>query len=213
MLFLDSSDPREIADIQRWGVTAGITTNPLIFAREGGGELEPRIRQILEVSTGPVSVELVTEGFDAMLEEALRYSSWDTRICIKVPFSEAGLCVQSRLRSAGIATNMTCIMSFNQAYLAALGGATYVSLFSGRVRDMGYEVRPIIEQIRAQLDREKLSSQLLIGSIRHLMDVNEALQSGAHIVTVPPPILRKMLWNPRTDETIREFNEAWARRS
>jgi transaldolase len=28
-------------------------------------------------------------------------------------------------------------------------------------------------------------------------------------VTVPPAILRKMLWNPRTTETIRELNEPW----
>ena len=45
------------------------------------------------------------------------------------------------------------------------------------------------------------------------MDVNEALDAGAHIVTVPPAILRKMLHNPKTDETIREFNTAWANRA
>ena len=50
---------------------------------------------------------------------------------------------------------------------------------------------------------------IFIGSIRYLMDVNEALQHGAHIVTVPSPILHKMLWNPRTESTIREFNAAW----
>ena len=62
------------------------------------------------------------------------------------------------------------------------------------------------------LEREKLASQILIGSIRHLMDVNEALQDGAHVVTVPPPVLRKMLWNPRTESTIEEFNTAWRNR-
>ena len=64
----------------------------------------------------------------------------------------------------------------------------------------------------AFLDREGLKSKIIIGSVRHLMDVNEALQDGAHIVTVPPPILRKMLWNPRTESTIFEFNEAWRKR-
>ena len=52
-----------------------------------------------------------------------------------------------------------------------------------------------------------------MGSIRHLMDVNEALEAGAHVVTVPPPILHKMVWHPRTVETIAEFNEAWNKRS
>ncbi len=109
-------------------------------------------------------------------------------------------------------TNVTCMMSFNQAYLAALAGATYVSIFSGRVKDMGYDVRPIVRETRAILDREGIGSKIIVGSVRHMADVNEALMDGAHIVTVPPPILRKMLWNPRTESTIREFNDAWANR-
>ena len=116
------------------------------------------------------------------------------------------------LATRGVRTNVTCMMSFNQAYLAALAGATYISIFAGRVRDMGYDIRPIIQETRNILDREKLESKIIVGSIRHMMDVNEGLQCGGHIITVPPAILRKMLWNPRTDETIREFNTAWANR-
>lgn len=214
MIFLDSSDPKEIKDISAWGIVAGVTTNPLIIAREAGNvDLEARIREVIAVSQGHVSVELTTETEQAMLEEAEKYHAWDpSRVCIKVPFSETGMRVLHKLASRGVPTNVTCLMSFNQAYLAALAGATYVSIFSGRVRDMGYEVKPIIAETRAILDREKLSSQIIVGSIRHLMDVNEGLQAGAHILTVTPPILRKMLWNPRTDETIREFNTAWAKR-
>lgn len=215
MFFLDSSDPKEIADIFAWGVVSGVTTNPLILAREAGNvDLGQRIREVLAVSSGPVSVELTTETEGAMLEEARGYHAWaPDRITIKVPFGEAGLRVTHALARTGVATNVTCVMSFNQAYLACLAGCTYVSIFSGRVRDMGYDVRPVIAQTREQIDRERLSAQIIIGSVRHFMDVNEALAAGAHIVTVPPPILRKMLHNPKTDETIREFNTAWANRA
>src|SRR5262245_11502931 len=215
MFFLDSSDPKEIKEISAWGVIAGVTTNPLILAREAAAvDLEQRIREVVAVSTGHVSVELTSEDERSMLEEARRYHGWaPDRICIKVPFSETGLRVTHALSKQGIATNVTACMSFNQAYLAALAGGTYVSIFSGRVRDMGYDVRPVIAQTRAQLDRERMDAKIIVGSIRHLMDVNEALQDGAHIVTVPPPILRKMLHNPKTDETIREFNAAWAARA
>jgi transaldolase len=48
--------------------------------------------------------------------------------------------------------------------------------------------------------------------MRHMMDVNEALESGAHVPTITPPILRKMVWNPRTESTIEEFNSAWRNR-
>jgi transaldolase len=112
-----------------------------------------------------------------------------------------------------VKTNLTCLMAFNQAYLAALGGATYVSIFSGRIRDMGYDAGPVIEATRRALDREGLASRIIVGSIRHLMDVTEALEAGAHVVTVPPAILHKMVWHPRTVETIAEFNEAWRKRS
>src|SRR5262245_39137134 len=155
MFFLDSSDPAEIADIFAWGVVSGVTTNPLILAREAGSvDLGWRIQEVVAASRGHVSVELVSETEGAMLEEARVYHAWaPDRICIKVPFSEAGLRVTHALSRQGVATNVTCMMSFNQAYLAALAGGTYVSIFSGRVRDMGYDVRPVIADTRAQLDR------------------------------------------------------------
>jgi transaldolase len=213
-LFIDSSDPKEIKDLYAWGVLSGVTTNPLIIAREApDANLAERIREILAVSWGDVSVELTTESESAMLDEALQYHAWNAeRITIKVPFSETGLRVLHQLVKRGIKTNVTCLMAMNQAYLAALAGATYVSIFSGRVRDMGYDVRPVISTTRNVLDREGLSSKIIVGSMRHMMDVNEALEAGAHVPTVVPPILRKMVWNPRTIETIAEFNDAWRSR-
>ncbi len=210
-LFIDSSDPKEVKDLFAWGVLSGVTTNPLIIAKEApDADLGERIREVLAVSWGDVSVELTTETEGEMMDEAAQYHAWDPkRITIKVPFSETGLRVLYSLAKKGVKTNVTCLMAMNQAYLSALAGATYVSIFSGRVRDMGYNVRPVIESTRAILDREGLKSKIIVGSMRHMMDVNEALEAGAHVPTVTPPILRKMVWNPRTIETINEFNTAW----
>jgi transaldolase len=213
-LFVDSSDPKEIKDLFAWGVLSGVTTNPLIIAKEApDADLGERIREVLSVSTGDVSVELTTETESEMWDESQLYHAWDPqRITIKVPFSEMGLRVLNRLAKRGIKTNVTCLMALNQAYLAALAGATYVSLFSGRVRDLGYDPKPIIASTRSVLDREGLKSKIIVGSIRHMNDVNEAIEAGAHVPTVTPPILRKMVWHPRTIETIAEFNNAWRNR-
>ena len=213
-IFIDSSDPKEIKDLFAWGCLSGVTTNPLIIAKEApDADLGERIREILAVSWGDVSVELTTETESEMLAEAEQYHAWDReRITIKVPFSETGLRVLHQLAKKGVKTNVTCLMAMNQAYLAALSGATYVSIFSGRVRDMGYDVRPTIASTREILDREGLKSKIIVGSMRHMMDVNEALESGCHVPTITPPILRKMVWNPRTETTIEEFNSAWRNR-
>ena len=213
-LFIDSSDPKEIKDLFAWGVLSGVTTNPLIIAKEApDADLGERIREVIAVSWGDVSVELTTETEKEMLEEARQYHAWDpARITIKVPFSEIGMRVLHQLSKNGVKTNVTCLMAMNQAYLSALAGATYVSIFSGRVRDMGYDVKPVISSTRNILDREGLKSKIIVGSMRHMMDVNEALECGAHVPTVTPPILRKMVWNPRTIETINEFHTAWRAR-
>ena len=213
-IFIDSSDPKEIADLFAWGCISGVTTNPLIVAKEQpNADLGQVIRDVLKASWGDVSVELTTESEKEMLAEAAEYHAWDKeRITIKVPFSEIGLRVLHQLAKNGVKTNVTCLMALNQAYLAALSGATYVSIFSGRVRDMGYDVRPVIAGTRNVLDREGLKSKIIVGSMRHIMDVNEAIEAGAHVPTITPPILRKMVWNPRTIETIAEFNNAWRNR-
>ncbi|HEY3500483.1 MAG TPA: transaldolase family protein [Polyangiaceae bacterium] len=212
MLFLDSSDPDEIRALFAWGVLAGVTTNPLLLSREAPKvELETRIRAVCKASRGPVSVELLAETEQEMIEEGLRYHAWlPERVVVKVPLSgEIAMRVLAALASRGVPTNATCLMSFQQAYLAALAGATYVSLLAGRIRDMGYDARPAIASTRAALDREQLPSRIIIGSIRQTLDVSEAVDAGAHIVTVPPAVLRKMLVHPQTERTVREFNDAW----
>src|SRR5271157_5175301 len=92
-IFIDSSDPKEIKELYAWGVLSGVTTNPLIIAKEAlDADLAQRIREVLAVSSGDVSVELTTETEKEMLDEAFHYYEWDPkRITIKVPFSEMGL--------------------------------------------------------------------------------------------------------------------------
>ena len=41
-IFIDSSDPKEIKDLFAWGVLSGVTTNPLIIAKEAPGEWRVR---------------------------------------------------------------------------------------------------------------------------------------------------------------------------
>ncbi len=211
-IFIDSSNPTEIEEIVQWGIISGATTNPKILCQDGAcGELKSLIMKIVEIVNGPVSVEVTEEDSEGMLAQAKKFASWDKEnIVIKVPICQEGLKAVNILENKmGIKTNVTCMMSFNQAYLAALAGATYVSIFYGRIKDMGYDPTEVISATREMIEDEELKSQIITGSIRHMMDVNEAFLAGSHIVTVTPPILKKMLWNPQSDRTIAEFKKIW----
>ncbi|HEX9103266.1 MAG TPA: transaldolase family protein, partial [Polyangia bacterium] len=101
------------------GLCAGVTTNPLIIVRESeGADLKQRITALIEIARAPTSVEVTSESESEMLREAREYHSWDREhVVIKVPMSLAGLKVARALEREKIPVNLTCLMSFNQAYL------------------------------------------------------------------------------------------------
>jgi transaldolase len=96
-------------------------------------------------------------------------------------------------------------MSYNQSVMAAAAGANYVSLFYGRIRDIGYDAASVVRQVRQTLRESGSGCEIIVGSIRHIADINEALQAGADIVTVPPKFFRQMVSHPKTDEAVTQF--------
>jgi transaldolase len=62
-----------------------------------------------------------------------------------------------------------------------------------------------VRQVRTTFREWQCSSEIIVGSIRHIMDVNEALQAGADIVTVPAKFFKQMTQHPKTDEAVTQF--------
>ncbi|MEM2915199.1 MAG: transaldolase family protein [Candidatus Bathyarchaeia archaeon] len=211
-IFLDTASLKEIKEILPWGIVEGITTNQKIFEREAGCDFETRVKQIVELIDGPVSIEITSNQIDKMIAEAERYSSWNPeKIVLKVPMmgDGTGLKVVSILRSKGIKTNMTALMTTNQVILASKAGATYASIFYNRTKDAGNNPDEIIRNSVAIIEKSGLPTQIIVGSIRTPDDVWRAAVSGAHIVTIPYNIITQMPFHPKTEETIKEFDEAW----
>ena len=96
-------------------------------------------------------------------------------------------------------------MSYNQAMMASLAGANFVSLFYGRIRDVGYDAFSVVKQVHATFREWNTSSEIIVGSIRHICDINEAAQAGADIITVPPKFFTQMVSHPKTDEAVHQF--------
>ena len=215
-IFLDSSNLDEIKRFHSMGIIRGVTTNPTIILREGvqGGmaALEARSKAIAEIiSPLPLSVEVTSNRRDRMIEEAELFRSWAPNINVKItihgPHGELdNMHVIHELESKrDIRVNVTAMMSAQQCLLAAMAGATYVSLFAGRVNNMGYDSRSEIARLRKLLDGLSLGSKIIVGSTREVLNIVEWLEAGAHIVTAIPSLVEGMLVHPYTKETVQMF--------
>jgi transaldolase len=215
-IFLDTGNLDEIERFLRMGVVRGVTTNPTILLRDGveGGMrgIEERARAIAKlIAPRPLSMEVTTADPAKIREQAVAMASWADNIVVKVtihgPDGELEpLEIVHELESRhGVRETATAMMSAQQVFLAALAGATYVSIFAGRVNNMGYDAREEVRKARTLIDRFHLKAQIIAGSTREVLNVVEWLDAGAHIVTVLPALLQGMLVHPSSKETVQQF--------
>jgi transaldolase len=209
-IFIDSADASQIETWLGQGVIDGATTNPSIMLKDGLIDVQTGAMRLSKLlGDKPLSVEVTTNHHETMLEQGRQFATWARNIVVKIPivneFGESCLGVIHRLSQEGIAVNATAILSFNQAVLAAKAGATYVSIFAGRVADEGNDPVIMIRNVRQWLDDWSLSARIIVGSIRTVMDIQSAALAGAHIVTIPPQFLPKMVDHRYSRETVRQF--------
>jgi transaldolase len=204
-IFLDTANIDEIREVARLGILSGVTTNPTLMAKESGISYRDRVIEICEVVQGPVSAECLSRDAPGLVEEARVIAAWHKHVVVKVPCDAAGLEAASLLSKEGVRVNMTLVFSANQALLAALAGATYVSPFVGRLDDAGHDGMEVVRDAVEIFDRYNLPAQVLAASLRHPRHVVAAAQAGAHIATLPYAVLKAMIKHPLTDVGIERF--------
>jgi transaldolase len=215
-IFLDTGKIDEVRKYHRMGIIRGVTTNPTILLKDGvtGGMAGIKARSVeiaKIIDPLPLSVEVTSNDPDGMLAQAREFATWAPNINVKItihgPQGELdNLCVVKELENVhNVRVNVTAMMSAQQMLLAALAGATYVSLFGGRVANMGYDPRQEIIKARELLDAFSLKAQIIVGSTREVLNVVEWLHAGAHIVTTMPSLLEGMIVHPYSKETVQMF--------
>lgn len=207
-LFIDTANIDEIREAAQWGVIAGVTTNPSLIAKEGRDH-KAVILEIAEIIDGPISIETISLDAEGMLKEAHEFAQWTPNAVIKVPMTEAGMQTVSKLSAEGIKTNVTLVFSANQALLAALAGATYISPFVGRLDDISENGMGLIAEIREIYDQYFFDTHILTASVRHPRHVTEAAKLGSDVATIPYKVLKQMFQHPLTDAGIEKFLADW----
>ena len=209
-IFVDSAN---LKDIKKWmdhGILDGVTTNPTIMLRDGVSDVEDTAKRIADlVEERPLCVEVTTNDCDEMFEQARAIASWASNMVVKIPIinehGEPCLRVVRRLAEEDVRVNVTAMLSFNQVVLAAKAGATYLSIFAGRVADEGHDPSSLISAAAKWTERWGYG-KILVGSMRGAIDVQTAAAAGAHVLAVPPAILSKMADHKYSRDTVRQFN-------
>lgn len=215
-IFLDTGKLDVIKKYHSMGIIRGVTTNPTIMVQDGitggmPGIKKASIKIANLIHPYPLSVEVTNNDPKDMIRQALEFSKWADNINVKItihgPNGELdNLQVMHELeKKHNIRINATAMMSAQQCFLAAMAGATYVSIFGGRVNNMGYDSREEIARLRHLLDDFELPSKIIVGSTREVVNIIEWLEAGAHIVTVIPKFINGMIVHPYSKETVQMF--------
>ena len=233
-LFIDTANLGDIEKAFERGIVRGVTTNPSLLAKEPKGEFEKHISKIVNLikkydSKAHLSVEVFSQDSKEILRQARRFKKIFKlpSLSVKVQIGWDELEIIHRLSEEGVSVNCTACMTVSQAILAAQAGAKFVSLFWGRIRDGNkdnkfknqyeesirdrvlseedFDPAVVVRKTREIIDRQKLKSEIIVGSIRGVKDIVDAGIAGAHIVTVPPKFFPVMASHYKTDEVVNQF--------
>ena len=211
--FLDTADPNDLPEAASWGVVAGVTTNPSLYAKIGGklADFENHIARICEIVDGPVSAETTAMTRDQIVADGRRLAAIAPNVVVKIPVMAEGLAATKQLASEGIAVNMTLVFSAPQAIMAARAGARYISPFVGRFDDIAEDGLNQLSDIVACVNNYDFGHEveIIAASVRSPHHVTQAALMGADIATVPFGALKKCIEHPLTDRGLERFLADW----
>jgi transaldolase len=198
-IYADGADKAGILDLYNKPFIKGLTTNPTLMKKAGIKDYEAFARDILKTVTAkPISLEVFSDEFAEMKRQALKIAGWGRNVYVKIPITnsrgESSLPLIRELAEQEVQINITAILTLAQVrdVAAALNPAvpSVVSVFAGRIADTGRDPMPLMRASRALLE-EQPRAELLWASVREVLNIFQAEESGCQIVTVPHDILGK----------------------
>jgi len=154
-----------------------------------------------------------------MLKQANIINSWGKNVYVKIPVVNSkghfsGKVIKN-LSNKGIKLNITAVYTVNQVKQIIKNinknSKTIISIFSGRMGDVGKDPIPIIKK-SAVLTNKYNKVEILWASTREPYNYLQARNCGCSIITMPPSIIEKIskfgkTYQDLTLDTVRKFLE------
>ena len=217
-IFCDSADYATIKKLNNNSLVSGFTTNPSLMKQSGAKNYKNYSLKLLKVcKKKPISLEVFGDTFDQMLRQAMIINSWGENVYVKIPIvNSKGLYsgkVINALSKKGIKLNITAVYTVEQVkkILKSVNkkSKTIISIFSGRMSDVGKDPIPIIKK-SVYLAKKMKKVEILWASTREAYNYLQAKDCGCSIITMPPTIIEKIskfgkTYQELTLDTVRKF--------
>jgi transaldolase len=199
-LFTDGADKAQILEMAKQSWIAGFTTNPSLLKKAGVKNYAEYGRDLVAaVPDRHISFEVFSDDIPEMVAQGRVIATWGKNVHVKLPVTntkgEPLFDAVRALSREGIKINMTAIFAPEQvvkAVDALAGGApACVSVFAGRLADLGYDYRPIMQDAIARA-RKTPNVEIIWASTREVYNVVEADAMGCHIITAHADVLKKL---------------------
>jgi len=200
-LFADGADYDDIIRLNEDERIDGFTTNPTLLRKAGVDDYESFAKSVLtKIKDKPISFEVFDDSLDGMINQALYISKWGNNVYVKIPIMNTKgvktTDIIEYLSNKGVKINVTAIMTIDQAKDASLAinenTDAIISVFAGRIADTLIDPSQIIKDISRYYTSDYVNIELLWASTRELLNIKQAKDSWADIITVSPSILKKI---------------------
>jgi transaldolase len=200
-IYADGADLAGLLELNRNPLIKGMTTNPTLMRKAGITDYERFAQEALrEVVEKPISFEVFSDEFPEMRRQALKISSWQANVYVKIPITntrrESAVPLIGELAREGVKINVTAMLTVDQVRQVAAvldpNVPAIASVFAGRIADTGRDPVPMMREALHVL-RHRPKVQLLWASVREVLNIAQADACGCHIVTVAHDILAKAI--------------------
>jgi transaldolase len=199
-LFTDGAEKAQIVEMAKQKHIAGFTTNPSLLKKAGVTDYEAYARELVTaVPDRHISFEVLSDDIPEMIAQARLITTWGKNVYVKLPvINTRGETLYDAIRDLskdGVKINVTVLCTEEQVELAtaALAGNApgCTSVFAGRLADLGIDYAPTVK-LAVKLANQAKNVEVIWASTREVWNVIEADQMGAHIITAPADILKKL---------------------
>lgn len=201
----------EVLDAAETGLVSAIVTNPTVIASwtKDGDSLEEVIAHVTSRTDLPLYVQLYGPDKQSFLEESAYLRSISSTVRPKLPATIDGIAATKEIAAKGIETLVTTIGSIEQAYAAAVAGASAICPYVARLNDHDNSAGSLLKSIHDMYVHHNIGTKVIPASVRTSDDIRLCLSNGCHGVIVFYDLFRSMFDHPVMKESLDGFEKNW----